>query len=639
MPKIARIHGREVLDSRGQPTVQVEVFNSDGSHGSAIVPAGASTGKAEAQELRDGDPARYDGRGVMKAVAHVNEILGPAVIGRDPADQAAIDRLLCELDGTPQKSRLGANAILGVSLAVAHAAAAAARVPLYLHFNRLWQARLRESNLHIATDCRLPLPMTNMISGGLHAGGNLDFQDFLIMPVGATSYRVGLEWIVRVYRRLGELLAASGYEGRLVGDEGGFGPRLPSNRSAAEFVVRAIEAARLRPGADVTIAVDVASSHFFDGQRYRLKATGEEQLTSDQMIDQLSELVEALPITSIEDGLAEDDWEGWPKLTRRLGSRVQLVGDDLFATHPERIRRGIELGAANAVLIKVNQIGTLSETLQAMAVARSGGLRCVVSARSGETEDATIADLAVATAADQIKIGSIQRSERLAKYNRLLAIEEDLSALSTLRFWVGHVYGGHCPPLDSWWAMPTLRPPSIPARRADKALVLQPQVGSALLAPDRRNMVLVFEAALLAGEHQAPVHLAGVAEIGAAMRANVVHRPHLAAALGANLHAAIQRRQTAQAGARRRAGVGLAIAAMAGILMDGQAVVVGRRRRAEETDDGVVCQFAGRHRNQHADLTFRTKSGQTRILVLDVQLMPVGAIKTYRHEALPLAAR
>jgi enolase len=276
----------------------------------------------------------------------------------------------------------------------------------------------------------MPLPMTNMISGGLHAGGNLDFQDFLIMPVGAPSYRVGLEWIVRVYRRLGELLTASGYEGRLVGDEGGFGPRLPGNRSAAEFVLRAIETAGLRPVDDVTIALDVASSHFCEGTRYRLQATGDEHLTSNQMIDEIEHLVETFPITSIEDGLAEDDWDGWRELTRRLGDKVQLVGDDLFATNPERIHRGITSGAANAVLIKLNQIGSLSETLEAMALARSAGYGTVVSARSGETEDATIADLAVATAADQIKIGSIQRSERLAKYNRLLAIEEDILSAS-----------------------------------------------------------------------------------------------------------------------------------------------------------------------------------------------------------------
>jgi enolase len=439
-----------VLDSRGQPTVQVEVANGDGTAGSAIVPAGASTGKAEACELRDGDPQRYDGRGVLQAVQHVNEILAPAVAGRDPADQKGIDDLLCGLDGTPQKARFGANAILGVSLAVSHAAAAAARIPLYRHLNHLWRVAAGDvltcgaavstqaGDLHhkqghdpatgasIDTGCRVPLPMTNMISGGLHAGGNLDFQDFLIMPVGAPNYRTGLEWIVRVYRRLGKLLAESGYEGRLVGDEGGFGPRLAGNAAAAEFVVRAIQAAGLQPATDVTIAIDVASTHFFDGTHYRLKATGDERLTSGQMIDKLEELIGSFPVTRIEDGLAEEDWTGWQEMTRRLPQHVQLVGDDLFATNAALIRRGVELGAANAALIKVNQIGTLSETFEAMAVARSAGYRCVVSARSGETEDATIADLAVATAADQIKIGSIQRSERLTKYNRLLAIEEEL---------------------------------------------------------------------------------------------------------------------------------------------------------------------------------------------------------------------
>ena len=432
MSRISRIHAREVLDSRGNPTVEVEVHCTSGAMGKAIVPAGASTGKAEAHELRDGDPARYDGRGVLKAVENVNRVLAPAFIGAEPAEQGAIDARLCELDGTPQKSRLGANALLGVSLAAAHAAAADRRVPLYRYLNELWRAlpalKDQDSGGTPALrprERRMPLPMTNMISGGLHAGGNLDFQDFLIMPVGAPSYRVGLEWIVRVARRLGELLAKAGYEGRLVGDEGGYGPRLSSNRQAAEFVVRAIEAAGLRPRDDVTIAIDVASTHFFDGTHYRLRATGDARLSSAEMIDQLAALVDDFPITSIEDGLAEDDWDGWQELTRRLGGRVKLVGDDLFATNPQRIERGIAAGAANSVLVKVNQIGTLSETLRAMQIAVDAGYGRVVSARSGETEDTTIADLAVGVAAELIKIGSIQRSERLAKYNRLLAIEEE----------------------------------------------------------------------------------------------------------------------------------------------------------------------------------------------------------------------
>ena len=437
MSQISKIHAREVLDSRGNPTVEVEVHCTSGAMGKAIVPAGASTGKAEARELRDGDPARYDGRGVLRAVSHVNEVLAPAFTGLDPAEQALIDERLCELDGTPHKARLGANALLGVSLAAAHAAAADGRMPLYRHLNQLWQTLpplpLETVDMPVpqSGEPRMPLPMTNMISGGLHAGGNLDFQDFLIMPVGALSYSVGLEWIVRVARRLGELLAAAGYEGRLVGDEGGYGPRLASNREAAEYVVRAIEAAGLRPYDDVTIALDVASSHFFDGEHYHLAATGDARLSSAEMIDQLESLVDDFPIASIEDGLAEEDWDGWRELTRRLGQRVKLVGDDLFATNPERIRRGIADRVANSVLIKVNQIGTLSETLRAMQIAQAAGYGRVVSARSGETEDSTIADLAVGAAAESIKIGSIQRSERLAKYNRLLAIEEEFQVPSS----------------------------------------------------------------------------------------------------------------------------------------------------------------------------------------------------------------
>lgn len=427
MSEISRVHAREVLDSRGNPTVQVEIDCRGGERGSAMVPAGASTGRAEAYELRDGDPSRYDGRGVLKAVAHVNDIIAPAVLGRDSADQAGLDRLLCELDGTENKSRLGANALLGVSLAAAHAAAADRRLPLYRHLRELWLQSWNAKDAQAAPGCRMPLPMTNMVSGGLHAGGNLDFQDFLIAPAGAPDYRTGLEWIVRVARRLAILLGESGFEGRLVADEGGFGPRLPSNRAAVEFIARAVETAGLRPQHDITVALDIASSHFYDGQHYRLRATGDERLTSSQMVDQLVGLVDDFPfIASIEDGLAEDDWPGWQELTRRLGGRVALVGDDLFATNPDRIRRGIELGAANAVLIKVNQIGTLSETFDAMRVAHSAGYASVVSARSGETEDTTIADVAVATAANWIKIGSIQRSERLAKYNRLLVIEEEL---------------------------------------------------------------------------------------------------------------------------------------------------------------------------------------------------------------------
>jgi enolase len=412
---ISKIHAREVLDSRGKPTVEVEVTCSDGAFGRAIVPSGASTGQAEALELRDAHLPWYEGQGVQQAVDNVNNTLGPALLGHDAGDQPAIDSRLLELDPSPQKSNLGGNALLGISLATAHAAAASQRIPLYCHIN----------NLLPALAPAMPLPMTNMISGGLHAGGNLDFQDVLIAPVGAPDYRIGLEWIVRVYRRLGELLTHAGYEGRLVGDEGGYGPRLESNRQAVELVVRAIEAAKLRPGEDVTIALDVAATHFVqsDGS-YRLVTEKDTTFSSAEMIDRLDTWVNEFPITSIEDGLAEEDWDGWQELTRRLGDRVQLVGDDLFTTNEHRIAKGIELGVGNSVLIKVNQIGTLTEALRAISVARGAGYSLVVSARSGETEDTTIADLAVGVAAEQIKIGSIVRSERLAKYNQLLRIAE-----------------------------------------------------------------------------------------------------------------------------------------------------------------------------------------------------------------------
>lgn len=446
MSRITQIHAREILDSRGLPTVEVEVRTDDGALGQASVPSGASTGTAEALELRDGDANRYDGRGVLQAVEHVQNLIGPALVGQAVDEQFAIDGRLIELDGTENKSRLGANALLGVSLAVAHAAAASRGVPLfhYLHdvTTQLYAADEADLCRRLAIPApesqqtrdhalssfspRMPLPMTNMISGGMHAGGNLDFQDVLILPVGAPNYRTGLEWIVCVYRRLGELLKSAGYEGRLVGDEGGFGPRLPDNDTAIEMVTRAIEAARLRPGEDVAIALDVAATHFFDGSHYRLAATGDARLTSSEMIDHLAALVDRYPIVSIEDGLAEEDWPGWQLLTQRLGNRVRLVGDDLFATNPRRVRRGIEQHVAGAVLIKVNQIGTLSETLYTMRIAVEAGYTRVVSARSGETEDTTIADLAVGAAGEQIKIGSIVRGERLVKYNRLLRIAEEL---------------------------------------------------------------------------------------------------------------------------------------------------------------------------------------------------------------------
>jgi enolase len=351
-------------------------------------------------------------------VANVNRVIEPALLGIDAVDQASVDAALLRLDDSPQKSHLGANAILAVSLAAAHAAAAAQGIALYRHLAAL---------LGNGGSPRVPLPMTNMISGGLHAGGNLDIQDVLIAPNGAPDYPTGLEWIVRVYNRLGRLLEADGFEGRLVGDEGGFGPRLASNRQAVEYVVRAIEAANLRPGEDVTIALDVAATHFHQNGEYRLAAERDTRLSSSDLIDRLEAWVDEFPIASIEDALAEDDWHGWRELTRRLGQRVRLVGDDLFATNEARVRGGIELGVANAVLVKVNQIGTLTETFHTMRTARGAGYELVVSARSGETEDTTIADLAVGCRAESIKIGSIVRSERLAKYNRLLRIAEELA--------------------------------------------------------------------------------------------------------------------------------------------------------------------------------------------------------------------
>jgi enolase len=424
MSHISAIHAREVLDSRGRPTVEVDVLVDGNLAGRAIVPSGASTGAAEALELRDGDPGRYDGLGVLRAIANVNDVIAPALVGLDPSDQLTVDEKLLALDPSPQKSQLGANAMLGASLAAARAGAAIRNVPLYRHFHDCLQ-NVADSAGPLPQPC-MPLPMTNMISGGLHAGHNLDFQDVLIMPIAAPDFRTGLEWIVRVYHRLGRLLAAAGYEGRLVGDEGGYGPRLASNEQAIEFVVSAIEAAGLRPGAELTLALDVAASHFYNDGVYHLNAAGGRRLSTIPMIEQLEQLVARYPITSIEDGLAEEEWDGWQELTRRLGQRVQLIGDDLFTTNAERVRRGIEIGAANSVLVKPNQIGTITETLRTIDLARQAGFSYVISARSGETEDTTIADLAVGTAARYIKIGSIVRSERLAKYNRLLRIEAEL---------------------------------------------------------------------------------------------------------------------------------------------------------------------------------------------------------------------
>ena len=419
---ITAVQAREVLDSRGQPTVEVDVTCSGGARGRAIVPSGASTGRHEAVELRDGDIRRYAGRGVRQAVANVLAEIGPKIIGMPAGEQEIIDRLMIALDGTPNKSRLGANAILGVSLACTHAAATARGIPL-------WQYLAGESTPV------LPLPMVNLISGGMHAGGNLDFQDFLFLPISARTFSEALEMTVAVYRALGLVLRRHGFEGVLVGDEGGYGPRLESNQRALEMILAAVREVGFAPGKQAAIALDVASTHFFCEGKYELRQDGGEILAAEDMAGRLLELTKAYPILSIEDGLSEDDWAGWKILTAILGDRVQLIGDDLFVTNPERLKRGIAEGVANSVLVKVNQIGTLTETLEVLRIAREAGYRPVISARSGETEDSTIADLAVATAAGQIKIGSVARSERLAKYNQLLRIEEQMGTEAKFAGW------------------------------------------------------------------------------------------------------------------------------------------------------------------------------------------------------------
>ncbi len=421
-PTLRRVHAREVLDSRGNPTVEVEVHCAGGARGRASVPSGASTGRHEAVELRDGDPARYGGKGVRRAVAHVREVIAPRLLGVAATEQEAIDRGLCEVDGTPDKSRLGANALLGVSLACAHAAAAATEQPLWRYLDTEGVARL-------------PLPMVNLISGGLHAGGNLDLQDFLFLPVGARSYSEALEMTVAVYRALAAVLTRHGFEGVLVGDEGGFGPRLRGNEQAVEMVLEAFRAAGLGAGKQAAIALDVAATHFYRDGAYHLRAEGGTALSAEGMVERLRRWADAYPILSIEDGLAEDDWDVWRLLTQELGGRVQLIGDDLFVTNPERLRRGIAEGVANAVLVKVNQIGTLTEALRVVRLAREAGYRAVISARSGETEDSTLADLAVASGAGQIKVGSVARSERLAKYNQLLRIEEEMGPAAPFARW------------------------------------------------------------------------------------------------------------------------------------------------------------------------------------------------------------
>ena len=415
---ITRIHGREILDSRGNPTVEVDVWSGD-VMGRAAVPSGASTGEREALELRDGDKTRYLGKGVRKAVAHVNGEIAQAILGH-PLDQRAIDARMIALDGTATKSRLGANALLGVSMAVARCAAAAAHRPLYAHFAAIGTARGSEPFV-------LPVPMMNILNGGAHADSSVDLQEFMVMPAGTTTFADAVRIGAEIFHALRAILKKSGHSTG-VGDEGGFAPSLKSNQEALDVVVEAVGKAGFKAGEDVFLALDVASSELWDNGRYAFKKSGEPTRTSAEMVQMYADWVRQYPIISIEDGLAENDWTGWKLLTSELGKTIQLVGDDLFVTNPAILRRGIGEGVANSILIKLNQIGTVSETLDAIAMARDAGYTTVISHRSGETEDATIADLAVGTSSGQIKTGSASRSDRVAKYHQLLRIEEELGA-------------------------------------------------------------------------------------------------------------------------------------------------------------------------------------------------------------------
>ena len=418
MSIIFDVYAREVLDSRGNPTVEVEVTLDDGSFGRAIVPSGASTGAFEAVELRDGDKGRYLGKGVSNAVMNVNEEIAEAVIGMDALAQRELDFEMVDLDGTPNKGRLGANAVLGVSLATARAAAESVAMPLYRYVGGV--------NANV-----LPTPMMNILNGGAHADNNVDFQEFMIMPVGAESFKEGLRWCAEIYHTLKKVLHDAGLGGG-VGDEGGFAPNLATNEEPLKYIVEACEKAGYKPGEQILFAMDPASTEYYDAERgvYVLKGEGVEY-TSEQMVDYWGQLVEKYPIVSIEDGMAEEDWDGWKLLTERIGDRVQLVGDDLFVTNPDRLAKGIELGVANAILVKVNQIGSLTEALEAVQMAKQAGYAVVMSHRSGESEDTTIADLAVATNAGQIKTGAPCRSDRIAKYNQLLRIEDELGMAAT----------------------------------------------------------------------------------------------------------------------------------------------------------------------------------------------------------------
>lgn len=418
MSIINNVYAREILDSRGNPTVEVEVALDDGSFGRAAVPSGASTGQFEAVELRDGDDARYQGKGVLEAVDHVNDEIADAIIGMDAADQRGLDFELLSLDGTPNKAKFGANAILGVSLACARATSVSRGMPLYNYIGGV--------DAHL-----LPTPMMNILNGGAHADNNVDFQEFMVMPVGATSFAEALRWCSEIYHSLKKVLHDEGLGGG-VGDEGGFAPNLSDNESAFSYIVRACKEAGYEPGEQIKFAMDPAATEFYDTEKglYILAGEGGRQLTSSEMVDYWEALVDKYPIISIEDGMAEEDWNGWKMLTERIGDRVQLVGDDLFVTNTKRLERGIEMGAANAILIKVNQIGSLTETLDAIKTAKEHGYACIISHRSGETEDTTIADLAVAVNAGQIKTGAPCRSDRVAKYNQLIRIEEELGTSS-----------------------------------------------------------------------------------------------------------------------------------------------------------------------------------------------------------------
>lgn len=412
MSKIKQISGREILDSRGYPTVEVEVILDSGCHAVAAVPSGASTGSKEALELRDGDPKRYGGKGVLKAVQNIHQKIAPALVGLDPHAHEKLDQIMLDLDGTANKQVLGANAILGVSLALAQAAAMDSNLPLYRYLGG-------------EGPFVMPVPMMNIINGGAHADNNLDIQEFMIIPVGAPTFAEALRYGSEVFHALKKRLAQQKLS-TAVGDEGGFAPDLANNEAAMEFILSAIQDAGYQPGKDIYLGLDLASNEFYRDQKYYL-ASENQSLTSSGLIDKLAEWVKKYPILSIEDGLAEDDWDGWTALTQRLGKQVQLVGDDLFVTHEKLLTQGIKQHAGNAILIKLNQVGSLTETLRTMGVANQAGYATIVSHRSGETEDTSIADLAVATAAGQIKTGSLCRSERVAKYNRLLKIEQELA--------------------------------------------------------------------------------------------------------------------------------------------------------------------------------------------------------------------